>query len=138
MKKRLLDPTVWKFLLVGALNTLVGSGVMFLLYNLAHAGYWLSVCANYLAGGMVSFLLNKYFTFQNRDRSAAQVARFALTVAVCALIAYGLARPLVGWALTGYGPAVRENGAMLAGMCLYTALNYFGQRYFAFRPDSKR
>ena len=39
MKKRLLDPTVWKFLLVGALNTLVGSGVMFLLYNLAHAGY---------------------------------------------------------------------------------------------------
>ena len=118
MKKRLLDPTVWKFLLVGALNTLVGSGVMFLLYNLAHAGYWLSVFANYLAGGMVSFLLNKYFTFQNRDRSAAQVARFALTVAVCALIAYGLARPLVGWALTGSGPAARENGGMPAATCL--------------------
>ena len=33
-KAKLLDATVWKFLLVGVANTLVGSGVMFLLYNL--------------------------------------------------------------------------------------------------------
>ena len=38
--KKLFDATVWKFLLVGVANTLVGSGVMFLLYNLAHVHYW--------------------------------------------------------------------------------------------------
>lgn len=30
------DNTVLKFLLVGVANTLIGTGTMFLLYNLAH------------------------------------------------------------------------------------------------------
>lgn len=132
-EKKLLDATVWKFLLVGAANTLVGSGVMFLLYNLAHVHYWAAVCANYAVGGVLSFFLNKYFTFRNKERSAAQVGRFILTVAACALVAYGLAKPAVRWALAGYGVRVQENAAMLAGMALYTGLNYFGQRFFAFR-----
>lgn len=131
--RKWIDASVWKFLLVGVANTLVGSGIMFLLYNLAHAPYWLSVCANYVVGGVLSFFLNKYFTFQNKERSAAQVFRFILTVAVCAGVAYGLAKPAVRWVLVGYGTRVQENIAMLAGMCLYTALNYFGQRFFAFR-----
>lgn len=136
--KRLFDATVWKFLLVGVVNTLAGSGVMFLLYNLAHASYWLSVAANYVVGGVVSFFLNKYFTFQNREQSAAQIFRFVLTVAVCAVAAYGLARPWVRWLLAGAGAQVQENAAMLAGMVLYTGLNYFGQRFFAFRAPSGR
>lgn len=136
--KKLFDATVWKFLLVGAANTLVGAGIMFLLYNLAHVRYWLCVAANYVVGGVLSFFLNKYFTFQNRERSAAQVLRFALTVALCALVAYGLARPAVGLALAGYPPQLRENAAMLTGMVLYTGLNYFGQRFFAFRSRRPR
>ena len=136
-KKKLLDASVWKFLLVGVANTLVGSGVMFLLYNLAHTNYWVAVCANYVVGGVLSFFLNKYFTFQNRERSVAQVLRFILTVAVCAGVAYGIARPAVRWALAGYGTAIQENVAMLAGMVLYTGLNYFGQRFFAFREKKE-
>lgn len=66
MTKRLLDSTVIKFLMVGVLNTLVGAGTMFLLYNLAGWTYWLSSAANYVVGGIVSFFLNKYFTFQNK------------------------------------------------------------------------
>lgn len=131
--KKLLDPTVFKFLLVGVLNTLVGSAVMFLLYNLAHCSYWVSSAANYVVGGVASFFLNKYFTFQNKERSWIQVARFVLTIGCCYLIAYGAAKPLVMWLLAGQRVEVQENVAMLAGMCLYTVLNYFGQRFFAFR-----
>ncbi len=135
MKKllKLFDVSMLKFLLVGVLNTLVGSGVMFLLYNLAHVPYWPSVCANYVVGSVVSYFLNKYFTFQNRERSWAQVVRFIITVAVCAAIAYGAAQPLVRWALRGFSGKTQDNVAMLVGMCLYTGLNYFGQRFFAFR-----
>lgn len=131
--KKLIDPTVLKFLLVGLVNTMVGTAVMFLLYNLAGCPYWPSVCANYLCGGVVSYFLNKYFTFQNKERSWAQVGRFVVTVAVCMFIAYGFAKPAVRWALSGAGEKVQENVAMLVGMCLYTALNYIGQRFFAFR-----
>lgn len=133
MKKNLIDGTVPRFLLVGIINTLVGCGAMFLLYNLAHWSYWLSSAANYVLGGIVSFFLNKYFTFRSREWSWAQVVKFAANVAVCWLVAYGLAQPLVGRLLAEWPVRVRENGAMLAGMCLYTALNYLGQRFFAFR-----
>lgn len=132
-RERLIDKTTLKFLLVGVVNTLVGSGLMFALYNLAGCSYWLSSSANYIAGGVVSFFLNKYFTFQNKERSWRQVGRFVLTVSVCWLLAYGAAKPLVAWLLGGFPPKLQENAAMLAGMCLYTALNYLGQRFFAFR-----
>lgn len=133
MKKKLIDKTVVKFLLVGMVNTIVGSGVMFLLYNLAGCPYWPSVCSNYLCGGVVSYFLNKYFTFQNKERSWAQVGRFVVTVAVCMLIAYGMAKPAVRWMLSGMGEKVQENVAMVVGMGLYTVLNYLGQRFFAFK-----
>ena len=130
---RLIDKSVPKFLLVGVLNTLVGAGIMFALFNLAGWPYWAATASNYLVGGVLSYFLNKYFTFQNKERSWAQVGKFALTVAVCWLIAYGIARPLTAWALSGLAVKVQENVSMLVGMCLYTGLNYFGQRFFAFQ-----
>lgn len=133
MKRNLIDGTVPRFLLVGVVNTLVGCGAMFLLYNLAHWSYWLSSAANYVLGGIVSFFLNKYFTFRRREWSWNQVVKFAANVAVCWLLAYGLAQPLVRHLLAGWPVNLQENGAMLVGMCLYTALNYLGQRFFAFR-----
>ena len=129
---KLIDSSVPKFLLVGVLNTLVGAGLMFLLFNLAGWSYWAASAANYVTGGVMSYFLNKRFTFRNKERSWAQVGRFALTVVVCWLIAYAVAKPLALWALSGYGQKVQENVAMLVGMCLYTGLNYLGQRFFAF------
>lgn len=133
MNKRILDKTFLKFLLVGVCNTLVGCGVMFLLYNLANWSYWPSSAVNYIAGSIVSFFLNKYFTFQNHEQSWRQVFRFAINVAACYLLAYGIAKPLALRALSGQAAKIQENAAMLIGMCLYTGLNYFGQRFFAFK-----
>ena len=135
MKKSWIDGTVPRFLLVGVVNTLVGCGAMFLLYNLAHWSYWFSSAANYVLGGVVSFFLNKYFTFRKKSWSWGQVVRFVANVAVCWLLAYGLAQPLVRHLLAEWPVKVQENGAMLVGMCLYTALNYLGQRFFAFRGE---
>lgn len=135
MKTQLVDKTVIKFLAVGVVNTLVGCGTMFLLYNLAHCSYWASSAANYVVGGIVSFFLNKYFTFQNKTWEWSQVWKFAANVTVCYLLGYGLAKSLVLHLLAGQAVNVQENVAMLVGMCLYTGLNYLGQRFFAFKVD---
>ena len=132
MAKKWIDGTVPRFLLVGIINTLVGCGAMFLLYNLAHWSYWLSSAANYVLGGIVSFFLNKYFTFRRREWSWGQVVRFALNVAVCWLLAYGLAKPFAVWLLSDASVKVQDNVAMLVGMVVFTGLNYIGQRFFAF------
>ncbi|MDO4555770.1 MAG: GtrA family protein [Lachnospiraceae bacterium] len=130
---KLIDKTTIKFLFVGVINTFVGTGVMFLCYNLFELSYWISSAANYVVGSVVSYLLNKYFTFQNKDRSLKIVFKFILNIALCYFIAYGAAKPLVRMALSGYSVKVQDNGAMLVGMCLFVCLNYLGQRYFAFR-----
>ncbi len=131
--KKFFDPSMLRFLLVGVVNTLVGAGIMFLLYNLAGCSYWLSSAANYIVGGVVSYFLNKYYTFKNTERSWKQVLRFALNVAVCWLLASAIAKPLALRLLAGFDEKLQTNAAMLAGLCLYTALNYLGQRFFAFR-----
>lgn len=131
--KKLFDPTMIKFLIVGVFNTLVGCGTMFLLYNLANCSYWFSSAANYVVGSIVSFFLNKYFTFKNHERSWKQVLKFIINVAVCYFIAYGAAKPVVLYLLAGQSVKLQENVAMFVGMGLYTVLNYFGQRFFAFK-----
>ena len=139
--RALLDPTLFRFILVGLVNTAVGYGVMFGLYNLAglhtwgDTGYWLSSAANYIVGSVVSFFLNKHFTFRNREKGAGVVLRFALNIAVCWALAYGLAKPVMVWLLsgTGWSQQLQGNLSMLAGSGLFVFLNYFGQRFFAFR-----
>lgn len=94
MKSKIINNTLVKFLAVGVLNTIIGAGTMFLLYNLAHASYWLSSAANYVVGGIISFFLNKYFTFESKVWSWSQVWKFVLNVTVCYILGYGLAKPL--------------------------------------------
>ena len=135
---KIVDQTTWKFLLVGIINTIVGTGVMFVCYNVFGLSYWVSSGANYVVGSMVSYLLNKYFTFQNKEKSFKIVARFVVNIAFCYFIAYGAAKPFVRWILSGCSVKIQENGAMLVGMCLFVVLNYFGQRYFAFRTKEEK
>lgn len=128
----LIDGKLLKFVAVGVVNTLVGTAIMFGLYNLAGCSYWVSSATNYTLTSILSFFLNKFFTFRNRQKSPAQVLRFAGNILVCYLVAYGAAKPAVMWALKGAGKSLQENIAMVVGMCLFTGLNYLGQRLFVF------
>lgn len=141
--KKFFDIKFLKFILVGVINTIFGSAVMFLLYNLAFRNYhesswayWVSSAANYVLGSILSYFLNKYFTFKNREKGLKPALRFTLNIAVCYLLAYGIAKPLAGRILSGLDETVRTNAAMLTGMCLFVAFNYIGQRFFAFKEKA--
>ena len=133
MIRKLLDKTFWKFILVGVINTVFGTGIMFLFYNVFHLGYWISSASNYIFGSVLSYFLNKHFTFRNKNRSPKVIVRFVVNISVCYLVAYGLAKPAARMLLSGMGAAIQDNGAMLVGMVVFIGLNYIGQRFFAFR-----
>ena len=139
MKKilSLFDAKLLRFLIVGVINTLVGMAIMFGLYNLAHCSYWVSSAANYILTSILSFFLNKYFTFQNKEQSLSQVLRFVVNIAVCYGVAYGVAKPLCRALLASASVTVRDNVSMLVGMVLFTGLNYLGQRFFAFKSEEE-
>ena len=134
---KILDVTFGKFLIVGVLNTFVGMTVMFTAYNIFHLNYWVSSVSNYVVGSVLSYFLNKYFTFKNEKKSWQQIVIFVVNISVCYVIAYGLAKPLTLWILEGYEKRVQENVSMLIVMGVFVLLNYFGQRLIVFRKQDK-
>lgn len=131
--KKVVDWVTIKFLIVGVINTVVGTAVMFTAYNVLHLSYWLSSASNYVIGSIVSYVLNKHFTFQNKEKSMKVVLKFVLNILLCYLLAYGIAKPLAMKLFIGMAVEIQENAAMFAGMVLFVGFNYIGQRYFAFR-----
>lgn len=132
MKRKIIDIITLKFLVVGIINTLVGAGVMFLLYNLFGVSYWLSSAANYVVGSIVSYFLNKYYTFNQPKFSIHEIFKFIINIALCYTIAYGLAKPAAYLIFESLTPELKDNIAMLTGAGIFVILNYFGQRFFAF------
>lgn len=137
MKNKFLDASIPKFLLVGVGNTLLSAVIMFLLEDL---GYWPSTAIAYVAGAMMSFFLNRKFTFQSRETMGRSAVKFALNVAVCYILAYSIAQPLGAMVLGALGitGVWLERLTKIGGMGLYTVLNYFGQRFFAFQKRGER
>lgn len=128
----IVDKTVWRFVVVGVLNTIVGTAIMFVFYNVFHFDYWISSAANYFFGSILSYFLNKYYTFSYRKKEWKSAIRFIVNIVVCYFIAYGIAKPTMSWLLSGATKAVQENIAMVFGMGLFVVLNYFGQRFYTF------
>ena len=111
--KRIIDKTFIKFIGVGIINTVFGTSIMFISYNLLQFNYWVSSAANYILGSILSYFLNKYFTFQNKEKSVKLVLKFILNITICYLIAYGVAKPVVKFLLHNMSKNVQENCAML-------------------------
>lgn len=136
MKDRILNNSFFRFLLVGVGNTLLSLILMFLLEGL---GYWPSTAIAYVAGAVMSFFLNRYFTFHSQEDFWRSAGKFVVNVAVCYVVGYGLARVMISVpdALPPERLIWYERATKLYGMVLYTLLNYFGQRFFAFRRGKR-
>lgn len=131
--KKIFDIKLGKFVIIGIVNTVIGTLLMFGLYNMAGWSYWMSSATNYVLTSILSFVLNKHFTFQYKGNTLKSACKFAINIIICYIIAYGVAKPVTFYCLAEASVALRENAAMLVGMCLFTGLNYIGQRFFAFK-----
>ena len=129
---KIFDKSFILFLIVGGINTLVSAVLMFLLEK---TGYWVSTVVAYAVGAVISFFLNKKFTFKSEGKTTKSAVKFIINVAVCYIIAYSVAQPLATLILsaTSLSPLWIERVAKLFGMGLYTLINYFGQKFFAFK-----
>ena len=112
---------------------MVGDGLSFLLINVTDMNLWLATAMPTALASVMSYFLNKHFTFKNTEKGWKPVLRFALNIAACYLLAYGIGIPAMQWLLADATPALRDNVTKLTGMCLFVGFNYLGQRFFAFR-----
>lgn len=151
--KNIVDEKLFKFILVGILNTLVGYAINFTALNVFGLGFMLAGALNYIPTSIMSFFLNKYFTFKSKGNLKKEAIRFAVNIAVCWLLAYGIAKPVTAF-LMGLAPIevfdfvrlisfgflngteqIIDNVATIVGMGLFVVFNYTGQRFFAFKAE---
>lgn len=158
--KKFFDIKFWKFILVGGINTIVGLGInygmlflgdYFQWYNgiapmfgtdAATVNFWVSSATNYTLTSILSYILNKHITFKSKGNTGRSLVRFVINIAVCYLIAYGIAQPLTSWVLATFFPnvdgSIKNYIATFVGMILFTGCNYIGQRFFAFKSDDDK
>lgn len=153
MKSRILslfDAKLWKFLLVGVINTVVGEGIKALFLALTPLSPLPASAISTALASVLSYFLNRYFTFKYQGDSAKAVWRFALNILVCYLLSHALALLLLYPILTNWqggwfaGLRLISDGSKTAadyiatysGSCLFVAFNYLGQRFFAFRQEN--
>ena len=147
--KSFFDIRFLKFILVGILNTLVGEGVILLLLHLIgwknfSWGAGAAAFVGTVVGSIVSYCLNKYFTFKNKEKDWKPMLRFTINIAACLLIrvlvATGVSELSKALSLTMFGMDVNSFAANLSwavGACVFVACNYVGQRFFAFREKKE-
>lgn len=134
--RTLLGLTFSRFVVVGIINTIVGTTIMFVCYNAISLSYWLSSALNYILASILSYFLNRRYTFRFKGSYGKSAFKFTINILVCYAISYGLAKPLVGILLDLYNNTLRDNLAMAVGAILFVVLNYFGQNFWAFKTDN--
>ena len=141
--KKMIDKTLALYLLVGVLNFIVCTGIMFLLYNVADVSKHFAPIVNYGLGSIIWYLSCNYLLFPGHKTTSKQLLCFVLDIVVCYLLSYYLIGPYVSRLLLrshsvtrffsfGGTENIRGNCEMSVGSLSYALLNYFGQRYFVF------
>jgi putative flippase GtrA len=118
-----------RYVLVGLSNTAVGFAVIWLALRCFGLSNVAANMAGYTVAFLWSFSLNRKWTFHHTGAIGSGLFRYLL---VC-LVAY--AANLLVVILLEHGPSKGSLLVQIGGMLTYTALAYFGARYFAFSKN---
>jgi putative flippase GtrA len=132
-----------RFCMVGGLNTildlLIFNSLLWLMPTKSTTTILVYNSIAYLFGGINSFLLNKYWTFRDRQKiSITEVARFAVTTVLGVLC-----NDLLIWLISRYfHPIIADarlwaNTSKILALCGSVLISYIGMRLWVFvQPHS--
>jgi putative flippase GtrA len=124
-----------RFLLVGVVNTLTGLSMMFMCLNILEWPYWGATFFGNGVGALVSYMLNRSFTFRSKVDLKKGAIRFIIVVLLCYWLSFSTSELIVIWIFQQFETfsLLQPNEfAILIGSGFYTVSNYFGQKYFVF------
>lgn len=132
----MLQHSFVRFLMVGVVNTIVGLSAMYIFLHGLSLSYWASTFFGNVIGAIVSYFLNRTFTFKSSAAVGKSMFRFAAVILVCYFLSYYLGEKLavaVLNQLSFIGKKYASDAAVLFGTGIYTITNYLGQRIFVFQ-----
>jgi putative flippase GtrA len=127
----LMHTSFVRYLIVGGINTAVGLGVIYACMAIFGLNNVRSNLIGYTVGVLVSFVLNRSWTFAHGGAMLPALARF-LAVLIVAYLAN-----LATVVLLADEAGVDRFIAQAAGVPPYTLVGYLGSRFFAFRSGRR-
>ena len=115
-----------KFGMVGVANTIIGY-FTYLILIAEGINVQLAMAGNWIIGSIFSFFLNKYWTFGQKNNDFKSVIRFIMVCTFAMLLNIALVTIAVNY----IGMEKRIGG--LVSMIFVIAVNFIGQKFFAFR-----
>ena len=125
--------TFIRFLLIGVVNTCIGFSLILLLLNVFGLSYWFSTFIGNSIGAIISYTLNKIFTFKSNVSNRKGIIIFILVIFGSYIISYQLGYKIIHDSNVFNLDLYKDEFSVLLAAILYTVLNYLGQRYFTFR-----
>jgi putative flippase GtrA len=131
-KKELL-----RFLVSGFTAVAIDLGVYFLLVMIMSTN--LAKGISFISGTFVAFMLNKYWTFEVKERSYLEIVKFITLYAITLAINIAVNKIVLNMALKmdlDFGFRVIPKAYMIAFLCATgtsTILNFIGQKFWVFK-----
>lgn len=153
--KKFLSKEFITYCLVGLVNTFVGISTAFICLNLFMLSYAVATSFAYLLGSVVSFFLNKKYTFKNKDKSFIQFIKFFTTMLPAYILSYwlgfqasslcfhpqkGLFRSvlaLISQYTTIIPEKIVDNFAVLISMAIFLIVGFSINKFIVFKNEKE-
>ena len=124
----------FRFCVIGGIGVVVNSAIMYMTYHLMGMHYLLASVAAFFVASANNFLLNKRFTFQDKDYGLGLMAKQYLKFMSVTLIGLGINLGVLTFLveLFGLDPVISN----LVGVLFATVSNFLGNKFFAFKQSS--
>ena len=120
------DSTFIRYFTIGIFNTIIGYGIIFILMALGVIPEIANIIG-YIIGIIISYILNKIFTFKTKTKSKKEFFRFV----ICMICSY-LINIIVLVILYRYIGIDKYIATIIASI-FYTFSGYIFSKYFAFK-----
>jgi len=120
-----------KFSFVGALNTLITLLTIWVCVNVFSTSHYLANVVGYILGVLNSFIMNKFWTFNNKSKVGVTLVKFIAIFGVSYLIQFGILAFLLHY--THLEPFVCQ----LFSMGIYTIINFVLNKKITFNSKTK-
>lgn len=118
----------FRYLVIGIFNTIIGYGIIFIMMAIGILPEIANIIG-YIIGIIISYFLNKIYTFKTKVKCKKEFFRFALCMACSYII-----NLIVLIIMHRYFGIDKYIATIVAGI-FYTISGYIFSKYFAFKPN---
>ena len=136
LKELVLHKSLLFYTIIGVSNTLLTMGLEFILNNVFGLPYWWVTSIPFAITSVTSFVFNRRFSFkEHKGDFLTDMLKFYALFIACYLFAFCVAKPLAISIMNSSDASEKaiHNVSIVVGQCVFTPLNYFGQRFIVYR-----